>query len=188
VTQLPPPLPDAAPPLQQAQVQQQLIDARLAAKKIRRATTVAVTDGWMIAIFAGGSFICGLIGDVSGVLIGMAMAAIAWIEFTGAARLRRLDPTAPRRLAYNQLAFALLIIVYSLWSLRSSTMPAEIPPEYQDLFLMAKRILYFTLMAVGILAQGGTALYYITREKHLQKYVNETPPWIIEMQKAGSPL
>jgi hypothetical protein len=180
------------PPVQTALVQQQLADARLGAKKLRWARGVAQADAWMIAIFAACSFICGLFGDVSGVLIGLAMGVIAYIEFDGAGRIRRLDSSALRRLGYNQLAFATAIIVYALWSLHSSTIMTELksqlPPDYEELAQLAINILYTTLIAVAIFAQGGTALYYFSRQKYMEKYVKETPGWILEMQRSGGPL
>jgi hypothetical protein len=172
-----------------------LADARLAAKRLRRASVVALTDAWMIAIFAAGSFTCGLFGDTSGVVIGLAMGMIAYIEFDGAGRIRRLDPVAFRRLGYNQLAFAIAIIIYSLWSLHSPSIltelknhSAELPAGSEDMVRLAMTILYTSLIAVAILAQGGTALYYFSRQKYLQRYVEQTPAWILEMQRAGGPL
>ena len=37
----------------------------------------------------------------------------------------------------------------------------------------------------GLIVQGGTAWYYISREKILRRYLDETPPWITQMQRAG---
>jgi hypothetical protein len=135
---------------------------------------------------------------VSGVVMGMGMAAIAWYEFDGAARLRRLDPAAPKRLGYNQLAFAGLIIAYALWSLHAELNGGELSQElaqYKDqlgdmegLTRMIAFAVYGTLIAVAVLAQGGTALYYFSREKHIRQYVVSTPPWIVEMQRSGAPL
>ena len=172
--------------------------AHLAAKKVRRAVGVATADAWMIAIFAGLSFVCGLFSGVSGVVVGMAMAVIAWYEFDGAGRLRRLDPAAPKRLGYNQLAFAGLIVAYALWSLHSELAGGGFSQELEQykeqlgdmegLTRMLAYAVYGTLIAVAVLAQGGTALYYFSREKHVQAYVAATPPWIIEMQRSGAAL
>jgi len=41
---------------------------------------------------------------------------------------------------------------------------------------------------VAIIAQGGTTLYYFTRAKYIRAYRDQTPPWIVEMQRAGAQL
>ena len=179
-----------------------MIDARNAAKKIRRVATVATGDAWTIAIFAALSFICGLTSGVSGILMGVAMGVVAYVEFTGASRVRRLDASATRTLGYNQLALAGVLIIYALWNLfatSSSGLSAEInsqlgsmggsgmgvAKEAQDIGQLVNNLVYGSLIAIAIFAQGGTALYYFSREKHITQYVQTTPPWIIEMQRAG---
>jgi hypothetical protein len=201
VTSSAPQPPPAAPTLSPAQVQQQFAAAHLAATKVRRAAGVATGDGWMIAVFGGLTFLFGLSGDLSGLLLGGAMCAIAFIEIEGAKRIRRLDPTVAKRLAYNQLALAAVLICYSLWSLHQAStggLSAELKAHEQELGAMGKeaddivklayRILYFTLIAVAIFAQGGMALYYFSREKYIRRYVEQTPSWILEMQRNGTPL
>ena len=37
-------------------------------------------------------------------------------------------------------------------------------------------------------AQGGTALYYFSREKHIRAYREQTPAWIVEFQQGGGQL
>ena len=37
----------------------------------------------------------------------------------------------------------------------------------------------------AIVAQGGAALFYFTREKYLREYRQRIPPWILQMQKTG---
>jgi hypothetical protein len=44
---------------------------------------------------------------------------------------------------------------------------------------------YVTLIAVAISMQGGTALYYLSRQKLLEQYVRATPKWILDLQRAG---
>ena len=54
---------------------------------------------------------------------------------------------------------------------------------------MISATVYVGLACVAVLAQGGTALYYFTREKHIRAYREQTPPWIVEMQRqSGAPL
>jgi len=208
----PQPLPYQAPPfvaastasLSPVEVQQQLAAARVAAAKVRRAASVAYADGWMIAICGAPTFLFGALSGmsgISGILLGGALCIIAYLEFDGAKRIRRLDVSAPRRLGYNQVALGAVLILYSLWSLHAAAhgglvaeLQAQAPElgnmgtEVQDLMQTAYRLLYFTLIAVAIFAQGGTALYYFSREKYMQRYVEQTPPWILDMQRSGTPL
>lgn len=46
-------------------------------------------------------------------------------------------------------------------------------------------LIYGTLAAVAIFVQGGTALFYHSRRKYIEAYVNETPAWIVQAQRAG---
>lgn len=200
VADVPPPISVFVPT--PAEIQQQLTAARRSAKKVRRAVAVATADAWTIAVFAALSFVCGLTGGVSGVLLGVAMGATAYVEFTGAARLRRLDPSAPRRLGYNQLALAGVLIAYALWSLYAANgaggllaglnaQEAQLGVSGQqvaDLGRLVTDAMYGTLILVAIFGQGSTALYYFSREKYLRRYLAETPSWIIEMQQAGEGL
>src|SRR5690348_1421830 len=103
----PPPLPAAAtptpgaPPVLSAEHLQQLAEARQSGRKVRRAIGVATFDGWTIGAFG---FLTLLIGitDLTSILMGVGMAAIAWLELRGAARLRRLEAGAGRALGFNQ--------------------------------------------------------------------------------------
>jgi hypothetical protein len=184
------------------EIQQQMAAARVAAKKVRRAASVATADAWMLAIVAVPSLAAGLIDrGLSGILIGAALCAIACVEFSGAKRIRRLDPSATRFLGFNQLALAAVLIIYSLWSLHQAMhggLAAELKEheaelqamgkEMEDMLQTTTNLVYYTLIAVAVFMQGGTALYYFSREKHIRQYVETTPPWIVEMQRNGAPL
>jgi len=187
------------PPLTPDQLAQ-LTAARLAGRKIRRAVSVATFDGWTIAIFAALTFLCGLSSPAT-ILLGLGMAVVSYVELTNAAKLRRVDPSAPRRLAFNQLALASMLILYALWSLHtqsdnkelqsliaSEPAAAEMLKSLQPLVQRITVAIYASLIAVAILAQGGTALFYYTRTKHIQAYLAQTPPWILQLQKAGFAL
>ena len=45
--------------------------------------------------------------------------AIALVELNAAKKLGRLERQAPRMLGFNQIALAVLIILYSLWRLHT---------------------------------------------------------------------
>ena len=200
--------PNNPPPPQLTEAHlQQLAAARVAAKRLRRAAGVANFDGWTLAFFAGLTLIFAIVGfDVQGIVGGVALTTIAFIELRGAARLRVLDPAAPRILALNQLALSALIILYAIWRLyQLSKGKVDLGPGFDDPVFndptvgsmkgdasdMAKQLmllLYGGLIAIAVFAQGGLALYYFTRAQTLRSYLEQTPPWILQMQKSGVPI
>src|SRR4051812_829676 len=198
----PPPIPYATPVarpnvLSQSQVAE-LLGARNRAAKLRRAGNVAKFDAWMIAIFATLTALTGIF-SASSLLLAGAMGYVAWREFRGAAQLRKLDPTAAKALATNQLVLAGALIVYSLWqgyasytsheSLTGSTggdaQLTQMLGPIDELMKLLTVSVYGLLIFIAIFVQGGTALYYKSREKYLKAYVTQTPPWILELQRAG---
>lgn len=192
--------PIPAAPASTEQIQKDLADARLAAKKIRRAATYATFDAWTVGIFGALSFVSGLFGGMSAVLLGAAMVIIAYVEFKGVTRIRQLDHTVAKTLAYNQLALSAVLIIYALWSLHSiptmSSVSGELgqsadlidSSEVDSWLRMGWFLLYGTVIAVAVFGQGGTALYYFSREKHIRQYVQTAAPWVVEMQRSGGPL
>ena len=189
--------PNNPPPPQLTEAHlQQLAAARRAAKKLRRAAGVANFDGWTLAFFAGLTLLFG-ITSVDGWISGLVLAAMAFIELRGAARLRVLDPMAPRMLGLNQAALAGLIILYALWQIyQQSTGKSELAaaaaatdPQVAEMVgpmvQQVTLVLYGGLIAVAICAQGGLALYYFTRARTLRLYREQTPQWILQMQESG---
>ena len=189
--------PGATPGLSPEQLKQ-IADARLRSKKIRKGVSVAMFDGWTVGLFGGLTLLFGMFSPV-GALLGAGMLAVAYVELRGAKRMRLLDPQSPRVLAWNQVVLGTLLLAYaaySLWTISTgrTDMQAEIAkyPELTDvvgdldrLSKLIGLLVYGTLMAVAIFGQGGTALFYLSRKKHIEAYLRETPPWIIEAQRSG---
>ncbi|HEX4794595.1 MAG TPA: hypothetical protein VH370_12420 [Humisphaera sp.] len=197
----PPPLPQASSPVLTYAHFQQIAEAQKKLKKIRRAISVANFDGWTIGIFGGLSLMFGMIGgiSVSDIIVGLVLAGIALVELRTAKNLRRLDVRSARILGFNQLALAALIILYSLWRMHASgsadssegqmiSQVADVDPgmasSVRSLTEQVSYALYGSLILFAILAQGGTALYYFSREKYLRAYVEQTPQWILQMQQS----
>lgn len=194
VVMMPPPIPAA---LASEQLMQ-LSEAQRAGKKIRRAAVVATSDAWGIAIFAALTFIGGLFSP-SGLILGLGMGIVATVEFKGAYRLRRLDERAARMLGWNQLALAGMLILYALWSIYGTLttdntweMIQAAGPEVGEMIrpmagLMRQLtvLVYTSLIAVALFAQGGMAWYYFSRIKHIRVYLSKTPIWILQMQRSG---
>jgi hypothetical protein len=176
----------------------QIADARLRSKKIRKGVSVAMFDGWTVGLFGGLTLLFGMFSPVAWIL-GVGMIVVAYVELRGAKRMRLLDPQAPRMLAWNQVVLGGLLLAYasySLWTIYTgrTDLQSEIAkyPELTDTLgdmdRLAKLIgllVYGTLMAVAIFGQGGTALFYLSRKKHIEAYLRETPHWIIEAQRSG---
>lgn len=196
----------AAPrsPLSAEQIAQ-LRQSQIAGKKLRRARLVALIDGWSIAIFAGLTMLCGIFNPLSaGFMLGVGMSVVASVEFIGAGRLQRLHPGATRMLGFNQLAFATMLAMYALWNIygtlssHESMMGAEytaLAAQSPDAAQMVNSLdsltraatigFYAAIIIIAIVVQGGTALYYITRGGHVCRYMQQTPGWIVELQRSG---
>jgi hypothetical protein len=108
----PPGEPDANP-LSPDQLQA-LASARRRARKLSRTAGVARFSGWTMAIFAALTVAGSLCGDVGALLVGIGLGVIAYHELRGAQLLRQFDQRGPRRLGYNQLALAGLLVAYAL--------------------------------------------------------------------------
>lgn len=179
----------------------ELHDARQRAKRIRRCITVATFDGWAVGVFGALTLLFGVF-SVVGWALGGGMCAIAYVELSTTDALKRLDPKASHRLGWNQLALAALLLGYASWSLYgvwfgpdplASTIAAA--PEtaamlapYSSIARLISAAVYVALAGVAIFAQGGTALYHFTREKHIRAYREQTPGWIVEFQRGGGQI
>jgi hypothetical protein len=178
----------------------QLQNAKRGMRKIRRAISTATFDGWTLAAFGVVTFIFGM-GDVVAVALGAGLMAIGVIELYAARRLKRLEPPAVGVLVWNQIALGSVLMIYAIWRVfdvlhnpANSAFAAEAAAaglNAGDLKGLAgldqsiTLLVYYSLMAVAVFGQGGLALFYFTRRKHLQAYLAETPTWITQMQKAG---
>lgn len=194
----PPPLPVAAAPYLSAENLRQLSSARAASRKVRRAIAVASFDGWSIGVFGGLTLLFGLT-DFSSIALGLGMGVVAFIELRGAGRLRRLEAGAARTLGFNQVALGTMLILYATWhivaqltgpspyqSIKSSDAQlAHMLQPIEDLSRMLTIAIYSAVIAIAFFAQGGLALFYFTRDKHLRDYLSRTPDWILTMQRSG---
>jgi hypothetical protein len=176
----------------------QIAWAREQARPILRAANVAAMSGWTIAIFGGLTLITSLF-SITGLLLGAGMCVMAYFELQGAKMIRRLDVQAPKKLATNQLILGGALILYaviSMWSALNG--PSEIDraigndPQIAQMMgsigsleKVAYIGLYGGVIFAAIVGCGGTAWYYTTRRRHIEKYLKEAPPWIIELQRAG---
>lgn len=171
-------------------------------RKIRRAARVAAVDGWTIVVFGALTMLLG-IGDVSTMAIGGVMVMIGAVEVKGGRRLARLEAKAARILGWNQVVLGALLLAYAVWRLWSlhrnggadvSAMlgtagaDADVKQMLGGVEELAQQIMvwvYVTVAAVAVLGPGLLAWYYFSRVRHVRAYLERTPGWIVEMQRAG---
>ncbi len=186
--------------LSQAQ-QREVTAGRDRAKKVRRAAGVAGFNGWTIGIFAALSAPFALF-SVEGFALTAGMAFVAYNEFRGRRRLLQFDEKAPSFLGWNQVGFLALLVGYCLWMMITglfgpSQIAAELnaKPELREILGSAEEIegvyrlavlgFYTLVIALCAVFQGGNAIYYFTRRKHVKAYVQSTPAWVRQVQSEG---
>lgn len=191
--------PSHAPGPLSAEHLDQLAQAQLRSKKLRKAAGVASFSGWSTLIFGGLALPFGLF-DLVTLILSVAMIAIGLNELKGRRLLRRLDPRGPRRLALNQLAFMTLLVSYAAFALhKAQTTPSELTqalgPDLGSTGEMIQGLehtitiaVYSSLIVASVLFQGGAALYYHTRSRFLSDYLSATPDWIKDLQQRGQQL
>jgi len=202
---LPPPGPVAASgdgPLSPENLRQIEL-ANIRAKKIRKAGAMAMFNGITFACFAGfsalyaiGSLMFGEFNVVATVMAG-GLGLAAFNEFKGRRLFRGFDRRAPRLLGWNQLFLMALLIGYCAWMIADAYFgpppyAAEIAAEpmladtlgpWSDLRLELTLALYGAVLVGAIIFQGLSAVYYFTRAKHLRTYLDETPDWVVDVQR-----
>jgi len=180
----------------------ELADARDRAKTIRKAARVAAFNGWTTAAVAALSATF-LLMDRSGLAIAMTLglSIVAFNEFRGRKRLLNFDPSAATLLGWNQLGLLAMIVAYCLWMLSgssadaaaalSSQMPSASERELlgmagdlEGLYKTVTLAMYGGTIVLSLLFQGGNALYYFTRRRHVEDYIAETPGWVRDVQAA----
>lgn len=163
---------------------------------MRRLAAYASFEGSSLTILGALTIICGGYGSVAGLLMSFLLLGTGIFEIYSVRQLRRLRPSAINHLVYNQLVLAGGLIAYGVISLlqirHSGGMPSEIAQalaqagttdEINQQLSTVAQIFYAGLIAIALLIQGGTAMFYFSRRSHLQRYLNETPDWIQQMQR-----
>ena len=205
----PPPVPPPAPPGPAAPLTaehlDQLAQAKLRAKKVRKAGRVAVVNGYILAVFSCGSLLFAAIGamfgelDVIGLVMGVGLALVAWNEFRGRGRLLRFELGGCRLLGWNQLGLMAMVVGYAAWMLGKALWGANPYEEavagepllagplggIGQLYKTISLAIYGGLIAGTLIFQGLNSLYYFTRRKHVQAYLRETPEWVVQLQRHG---
>ncbi|MCX5688702.1 MAG: hypothetical protein NTV94_02735 [Planctomycetota bacterium] len=176
-----------------------LSEARVRAKKVRRAAAVAVTSGWSMLFFAMLTLLGGLLGDMASLVMGLALAGLSVNELIGASMVRALNPAGARRLGFNQLVLGGLLVVYAGWSLWTNLQSPAMgelsdelaaDPQMQavvgQVSSMVTWVLYGGMAVFGLVVPGLTAVYYFSRARAIRSVIETTPEWVIEaMRRTG---
>ena len=179
-------------PLSPAQ-RDQLAQASARARKILAASRVATFNGWTLAVAGAVSLLLGLF-SVTGLIMGIALMLLSWNEFYGRRLLRRFDPCGPERLGKNQLALMVVVIAYCLWTMYDTwahpssdleQLEALLGPTGDLVTQLTVRI-YGTIILASMVVQGLNARYYFARTGLIKGYLDQTPAWIIDLQRSAS--
>jgi hypothetical protein len=160
-----------------------------------------MVDGWTLGVFGGLSLLFG-ITSLAGWLVGGGLIAIAVIEVRTASALKRLDPSAPRRLGWNQVVLGALLLAYAVWGMwwahygridSLEQVVAQSPElggfgEIESLVRTLTLVVYAVLAVVAVVGPGLSALYYFTRQRHVVACIEQTPAWIMDLQRRGVTL
>src|SRR5690606_5451463 len=112
---------------------------------------------------------------------------------------RRMDVSALRTLACNQLAFGGLIVAYALWQfvatllgpgpyaqyMQTDPQVAQMLASVEQLVTALTLSIYACMVPLAVVFQGGTAWYYHSRIKPVRAYLDRTPPWVLDLQRSG---
>ena len=172
----------------------ELADAKDRSRAFMGAARTATFNIWTIGSFAAITILFGLF-SLTAMVLGVGMAVVTWNEYRGRAMVRRFDREGPRLLGRNQLGLMVLIIAYALWSMYQTTSHPD--PELAQLdqilgsdtsSLVAELTIYVYVAVIALtgLFQGLLARYYFKRIALVDAYVRDTPPWVLDMQRAAS--
>lgn len=177
---------------------QEISKANQRARQILRAVSVATFNGYTTSIFAAFSLLAGLF-SIKALCVGVGLAIVARNEFHGRKLLRWLDPRGTRLLGWNQVGFIVLLVAYSLWSIYEAFTGPNPFQEYIDKYPELTQMLepyaqihtalslavYGSVIVASVIVQGLTARYYLKKDRLLKSYLDQTPDWIVELQRGS---
>lgn len=174
------------------QQQHELKEAHERAHDILKATKIASFNAWTIGFFAVVSLLFGLV-SLTSLVIGIGLAVVSRNEFRGRARARELNPDGFDLMWKNQVGFMALIVAYCLWSMYRVTMQPDpqmaeltrlLGPGASDLVRDLTLLVYAVVIVATGIFQGLNARYYHVRVARLRAYLEETPAWIVDLQRS----
>jgi hypothetical protein len=177
------------------QQRQELAEANRRARKALKPAKVAAFNGWITATIAVMALPFALF-SASSLIVEVGLAVVAYNEFRGRDLIRQFDSSGLRMLGFNQLGFLSLLIGYSLWSMYlavAGPSPLEAYAELEsslgplgDLVTTITLAVYGCVIFFSLIFQGLNAAYYFRCEKHLAAYLDQTPAWIVDLQRCSA--
>jgi hypothetical protein len=173
---------------------EELARATQRARKVLGAGRVATFNGWALGISAGVTLLFAPF-SLTALVMGVGLGWVARDEFRGRTRLRLFDVKAPRFLGRNQLRLMALLVGYSLWSIYltvTSPVGSELAEleavvgDLGDLITDLTLAVYAAVIVLSVLFQGLNALYYFARTERVREYLDETPEWIVKLQRSSA--
>lgn len=122
------------------------------------------------------------------------------IEHLGEQRIRRLDPDVFTALYRNELLLGAMFVVISAWWVLAIALGWDkdivaIGKALNNLGIAARQMMpwvklmlyaaYGSVGVSGIVWQGYLVWYYRRRHRQLLEYIQETPKWILDLQRSG---
>ena len=189
------------PPISPEQLQE-LTQADERERPLLLARKLAALNGFGMGLCAVLVFALGIF-DPPSWLLAVVLGVLARTELRGRRLLERYDPSALPLLCRNQVALVGTVWIYALCSiyfgLRGPSPLTQILEEHPDLAEMLSTadvlhdaqkyyryglVAFYGLVIVVTTAfQGGTALYYASRRKHLDHFLARTPDWVVEWKR-----
>ncbi len=181
---------------------QQLLEANQRARKIHTAAGVAAFNGWVTGAIAVLSAPFAPF-SIAGSLVTIGTAVVAYNEFRGRRMLLSFKPRGAALLGWNQVGLLGLIVGYCLWMIVAglvgpSPYESELQayPELKSVLGSPEQLrrltqtlvlaVYGSVIGLSGIFQGLNAVYYFTRRKHIDAYLQKTPPWVVTLQRSTS--
>lgn len=173
--------------------------ARARQKKINRAIHLATFDGWC-AVVLGVLSAPFIFFSTTALVVCLVLAAVAATEFRGRAMLRRLDERGATVLGLNQLGLFTAILIYSLWRIWTEwqnptslgALASQDPAlaqfssdDFESLVDLVVVVVYSAVILASAVFQGGLALYFMSRWRHIREHRELTPEWVRRTLDAG---
>jgi hypothetical protein len=178
-----------------------LTHARQDSRRIRRTVTMARISAWTTGVFGGITLLGALFGDLTSLVLSIALVAVAVREGLLAKRLSLLDRLAPRALAINQLVLGAVIVAYSLWEIGTSLMgnglsagnqpigDPQVDAMLKDIGRSTKVITVAVYVVVGLggaAATAGMAAYYVRKRAIVDAFLSRTPAWVVQVIRTAA--
>lgn len=153
-----------------------------------RSSRIANVTAGSLLFFGAITLAWGAVSGGGGVLIGLALLAVAWNERRGRDRLRAIDPEGARVLGWNQLALAAVVAVYGLVAILragEATDPSmqqleELVGISPELVAEITRRVYGSAIVAVALIQGVLARYHFRQRARMEDFRRRTPSWVLQ--------